>query len=122
MELKDCEFVLVNDSERVTDKCDLQEKIKEILEGNINTEIVVHPTTRMEPSTSSDEIIDNFRDNGMIHDDEFISTELTKELDLFLVKWCKKVSDETGGYFNTNFEIFINVDGIVEKIKKELEG
>lgn len=122
MELKDCKYVLVNDSERVTGICDIEEKIKEILEEDINTKITVHPTSRMEPSASSDEIIDNFRDNGMIHDDEFISTELTKELDSFLVKWCKKVSDETGGYFNTNFEIFINVDGIIEKIKKEMEG
>ncbi len=120
MELKDCEFVLVNDSERVTKKCDLQEKIKEILEESIDTEIVACPTYRIEPSVSSDEIIDNFYDNGMIADGEYVSTELTKELDTFLIEWCKKVSNETSGYFNTDFKTFINVDDMVEKIKKEL--
>lgn len=114
------EYVLINDDEIVTEKCDLEESIYWLLKEDINAEIKVYQTTENSLYLDAMSVVETFYENDLITEDAEVPEEKIKELQNFLDKWCIETQEVSRMTYEVHHEKEIDITEIVEKIKKEL--
>jgi len=117
---KEIGYVLIEGEKSVMPIEFLEERIHELLEENLGTEIKVYPAIENVLSLDAEYIVESLSDDDLICQDTYVPQENIDELQDLLDKWCLKTQKSVSMTYAVDRRKEINVVEMVYKIKRDI--